>query len=162
MQPLEVLYLVRQGYAAASTAQAGIVAALPEVAVIAGNWVPRWALEVEVALEEAGLSPEERRVVYGQGREAVIGFLEGLVKAGKRRQVLEERNRFARPPFDLRTEAALVSALWQHRSACRACRALRPCLAAARLEEEIDELFPRDRRKRLRGAIPARARQGRI
>jgi len=150
MQPMEVLGLVRQGFAVATREQAQLVRSCLEVDVVEDEWVPRWALEAETALAAAGYPPGRLTALFANGRGAVLAELGSLVKSGRRRRVLEPRGRWSPFAFDRRTQARLAGALEQHRAACDACAGAGTCFQAEQLADEIELLFPAERRKRPR------------
>jgi len=150
MQPMSVLQFVRLGFALASIEQAEVVRTCREVQVVDGSWVPRWALEAEIALEKAGYAPMRVRHLFALGRERVYAELEALVRAGKRASVLESRRAYESGGIDGPTKAALAEALRDHRAACSRCRRAEPCLEGEELAEELELLFPHERRKHAR------------
>ena len=142
----KILHLVRKGYALATPEQVDVVAGCPEVRA-EGKWVPRWALEAEASLEDCGITPDELRRIFGLGKDSVVAELEAMVLSGKRANVLESRDRYRPARIDLLTDAALTGALWQHREACAACKNNEPCSSGADLQDELEQLFPNERRK---------------
>lgn len=150
MQPLEVLGLVRRGYAVATPPQARLVRRCLDVEVVGEEWVPRWALEAEAALEQAGYAAERIAAVFSAGRGAVLAELRALVGAGRRPRIIEPRRPFSPMPFDRLTEAKLSSALRRHAASCRRCLAGDRCEEAGEIAGALALLFPRDRRARPR------------
>ena len=146
MQSMQILHLVQKGYALATPEQVAVVTGCPDVRV-EGKWVPRWALEAEASLGDCGLSPDRLRLIFGQGKEVVLAELEAMVLRGQRTHVLESRDRYHPASFDLLTSAALTGALWQHRAGCPACTTRQPGSDDADLETELNQIFPKERRK---------------
>src|SRR5579859_4980422 len=146
MEPMEVLKLVRLGYACATPDQIALVSRCPEAAVIDEVWVPRWALEAQHAFEAAGYSRWRIGLVFAEGHDAVLAELGSLVSAGLRRRILEPRLPWSPLPFDRPTQEALSRALQTHRSVCSRCAADLRCPEAQKIREELDLLFPMERR----------------
>ncbi len=144
---MDVLHLVRKGYALATPSQAEMVRPCRDVVMIEGAWMPRWALEAEAALEWAGYEPHRIREIFARGHDAVLSELALLMKDGKRARVLEPRTRWPQVDIDRPTETALRTALQQHRTACSLCAAGESCLDAEQISEELESLFPAERRK---------------
>jgi hypothetical protein len=152
MHPTEILHLVRKGYALATPAQVAVVRNCPDLE-IEGEWVPRWALEAKASLQGCGCTPEQLRTIFGQGKDRVVAEVEAAVRAGKRAHSRKSRNRYEPSSFDVLTEAALTGALGQHRESCAPCNRREPCSAREELQQELDQLFPADRRKANRTSI---------
>jgi hypothetical protein len=150
MQPMRVLQFVRLGFALATVEQAGIVSPCRDLQVVDGGWVPRWALEAETALETAGYAPTRIRHLFALGRDRVFFELDALVRTGRRASVLESRLPYQCSAIDRPTQAALVTALRSHRGECSRCRRAEPCLEGDELAEELELLFPHERRKHSR------------
>lgn len=154
MQPRQMLHLVRSGYALATPLDLELLSACPELRVLEERWVPRWALEAKSSLEGAGYTPDQVRQLFAQGSERVQGELHELVKQGKRTRVVEPRLPYAPQVIDLPTELALNRTLRRHTALCNACSADQPCPEGDELREELELLFPRDRRRTPRpGAV---------
>jgi hypothetical protein len=147
MSEMQILRLVRNGYALATTDQVEVIMSCPDLEVVEGKWVPRWALEAEASLEACGLKGEQLRKIFSQGQDCVVGELKAMVRAGKQARLVEPRKRYERSNMDLLTEAALTGALWHHRETCTSCKSREPCLESEELQDELDLLFPADRRK---------------
>lgn len=150
MQPKDVLHAVRKGYALATPRQVEMVKPCRDVEMIERAWVPRWALEAEAALERAGYEAARIREIFAQGHEAVLSELTLLVREGKRPRLVESRRRGSLLGIDRRTETALRVALRQHRAACSHCAAGEPCLEAGEINDQLELLFPPERRKKSR------------
>ena len=149
MQGMEILKLIRKGYALATPEQVEVVITCPELQV-EGRWVSRWALEAEVSLEDCGLTPDQLRPIFNQGKARVVAELEAMVLSGMRAHVLEPRKRYQPSRIDLLTDAALPGALWQHRERCAPCQRREPCSIGEELQETLDHFFPSERRKTTR------------
>ena len=147
MGPMQVLELVRHGYALASSEVVGVVEQCLDLDVVGGQWIPRWALEADSSLAAAGCTSALRRNLFAEGRARVYQALTELVRAGKRPQVLESRRAYARTRLDAPTEAALGAALRDHRAGCFRCGEERQCAEAEDLGAAISLLFPPDRRQ---------------
>ncbi len=141
----ELVRLVRRGFAATTAEQAQVMRGCADVEVVGGTWVPRWALEAATALQDAGYSPEKITSVFAAGRSAVLDELQFLVRAGRRARVLEPRRAWSPLPFDQATRTVLIATLQQHRAGCDRCGAT-PCADARDLLDELELLFPADRR----------------
>jgi hypothetical protein len=152
MHPTEILHLVRKGYALATPAQVAVVMNCPDLG-IEGEWVPRWALEAKASLKKCGRTPEQLRRIFGQGKDGVVAELEETVRVGKRAHTWESRNRYEPSSFDALTQAALTGAVSQHREGCAWCDLPEPCSAMVELQEQLDQLFPKNRRKLSRTQI---------
>jgi hypothetical protein len=150
LEPREVLGLVRRGLALARPEQLAVVTSCSELEVVGGAWVPRWALEAEAALTEAGAPPEQAGRLFAQGRARVLAELEERVRAGRLPAVLRPRLAYQPDPIDEPTRSALTLALRQHRAGCDQCRGAEPCLLGAELAEELELLFPSERRQHRR------------
>lgn len=146
MLPMRVLQFVRLGFALATGEQADVVSTCRDVQVVDGGWVPRWALEAEVGLEAAGYAPMRIRHLFALGRDRVYAELEALVRAGKRASVLEPRRAYACSSLDRPTKLAVAEALRRHRGECSRCRRAEPCSEGEELAEELELLFPHERR----------------
>jgi hypothetical protein len=144
---MQILTLVRNGYALAMPEQVEVVMSCPDLRVMEGKWVPRWALEAQASLEDCGFTAEELREIFCHGRDRVVAELKAMVRVGKRARLVEPRKRYDRSKIDLLTEAALAGALWQHRESCTSCNSAEQCLESEELQEELDLLFPPERRK---------------
>ena len=145
MQPRQIVELVRKGFAVATAERAQLMRSCLDVEVVDDTWVPRWALEAESALEAAGYGADRIADLFAAGRGAVIAELQALVRTGRRTRVLEPRPAFAPLSFDRSTKSMLFSSLQEHRAACVTCRP-GPCEEARELLDEIELLFPHDRR----------------
>jgi hypothetical protein len=155
MSAMQILRLVRNGYALATSDQVEVIICCPDLQVVEGKWVPRWALEAEVALEDCGLKAEQLRKIFGQGKDCVAGELKAMVRAGKRARLVEPRRPYERSRIDLLTEAALTGALWHHREICALCKSREPCGESEALRDELNLLFPPERRKAKRSEVQA-------
>ena len=147
MQPKDVLHAVRKGYALATPRQVEMVKPCRDVVTIARAWVPRWALEAEAALERAGYEQQRIRQIFARGHDAVLSEVALLVRDGKRARVFEPRRRGSRLEIDRRTDAALRVALRQHQAACPLCAAGERCVEADEINDQLELLFPPERRK---------------
>lgn len=144
---MEILTLVRNGYALATPEQVEVVMSCPDLQVLGRNWVPRWALEAQASLEDCGFTAEQLREIFCHGQDRIVAELKSMVRAGRRAHLVDSRKRYERSRIDLLTEAALAGALWQHRESCTSCNSVDSCLESEELQEELDLLFPPERRK---------------
>jgi len=147
LQPMEVLHAVRKGYALATPTQLALVRYCRDFLVLSGGWVPRWALEALTLLEEAGCSGGRVRALFALGHDGVRAELAALVKSGKLAHSLEARQPYQRLRIDLPTEMALTAALQQHRKLCPRCAQRRHCPEEDELHDELDLIFPLERRQ---------------
>lgn len=150
MQPMDVLQCVRKGFALASPAQVELLRGCLDIDVIHERWVPRWALEAATTLVGVGYGPQQIRTLFAEGRERVLGELTSLTHSGALLRAVRPRKPYARSAIDDATYAALSEALENHRQGCVLCAEGRQCLDADVLDEEMQALFPADRRKQPR------------
>ncbi|TMA24561.1 MAG: hypothetical protein E6J78_20175 [Deltaproteobacteria bacterium] len=142
-----VLRLVRNGYAVANPSQLDPLRDCPDLDIVDEKWVPRWALEAEAAFQESCYTRAQQRAVFSRGQAAVLEELSALVHEGKRPYVFKSRDPWQRHRIDASTETAIRAALQQHRQSCLLCQREQSCAEAAGLQQEMQQLFPRDRRK---------------
>src|ERR1700682_1510739 len=159
MQAMQMLRLVREGYCLATPEQVEVVVSCPNLQIVDGKWVPRWALEAKASLEDCDFTVEQLRKIFGHVRDRVVAEVKAMVRAGKRARVVEPRKRYQRSRIDVLTEAALTGALWQHRESCTSCKSREPCLESEELEEELDLPSPPERRKANRSTGHPQERQ---
>jgi hypothetical protein len=126
------------------------VAGCHDCEVVDGGWIPRWALEAESSLRGAGYTLDRMRSLFSLGRARVLVELGNLVRKGKRATVLESRKPHEPLPIDGPTKTALESALEDHRRECALCRTGAVCFDAQGLGEELELLFPVERRQHSR------------
>jgi len=150
MHPMDVLQCVRKGFALASPAQVELLRGCVDIDVIHERWVPRWALEAATTLVGVGYGLEQIRLLFGEGRERVLAELTSLAQSGALRRAVRPRRPYERAAIDDPTHGALGEALFGHRQTCALCTEGRQCLDADLLEEEMQALFPVDRRKQPR------------
>jgi hypothetical protein len=150
MQPMRILQCVRKGYAIASTERVALVRGCVDLEVLNEHWVPRWALDAASSLEHVGYGPQQIAGLFTQGKTRVLAELTALAQAGKLARAVEPRHTYERSAIDEPTHQALNDALFEHRQGCAVCKAQRQCMDADLLEEEMQLLFPPDRRKQPR------------
>jgi hypothetical protein len=150
MLPMQVLQCVRKGFALASSAHVELVRGCVDLDVVEESWVPRWALEAAISLENLGYGPQQIRNLFAQGRERVMAELTTLAQSGKLARPSEPRHAYERTPIDQPTAVALTTALAEHRASCGICREEQQCLDADLLRDEMDALFPEERRRQPR------------
>jgi hypothetical protein len=150
MQPMQVLHCVRKGFALASPARIDVMRACVDLDVVEESWVPRWALEATISLENLGYGPQQLRALFAQGRARVMGELMALAQEGRLPRPLEPRQAYEQTPIDEPTAQALTAALAEHRTSCVICLAQRQCLDGDLLREEMEALFPQERRRQRR------------
>jgi len=73
-----------------------------------------------------------------------------LAHSGKLARPVEPRHAYERTSIDQATALALTGALADHRVSCDLCLQQKQCLDADLLQEEMDALFPEDRRRQRR------------
>lgn len=151
MQSRQIVHLVRSGYALATPDDLDVVGACPGLRLLEERWVPRWTLEAWASLEQAGYSAEQARALFAEGQERVQAELSSLVRQGKRARVVEPRLPYAPQVIDLPTELALNRTLRHHAAGCDACAAGLACAEGDELRDELELLFPPDRRRAPRG-----------
>jgi hypothetical protein len=150
MQPMDVLHCVRKGLVLASPEQVELLRGCVDLDVVGDRWVPRWALEALTTLFGVGYGAEQIRGLFGEGRERVLGELTALAQSGALLRAVRPRRPYQRAAIDDATHAALSKALESHRENCALCKERQQCLDADLLEEEMQALFPVDRRKQPR------------
>jgi hypothetical protein len=150
MQPMQVLQCVRRGLAVTSSARIEVMRGCVDLDVVDENWVPRWALQAAISLEKQGYGPQQVSALFAQGRGRVMAELLGLAKAGKLARPVEPRHAYERTEVDQATALALTTALVDHRALCGLCREEQQCLDRDLLQEELNALFPEDRRRQRR------------
>jgi hypothetical protein len=150
MQPMQILHFVRQGYALTSAERVSLVRGCVDLDVVNEHWVPRWALDAAASFEHVNYGPQQIRGLFAQGKARVLAELTALTQAGKLPRPVEPRHTYDRAPIDEPTHEALDGALLEHRRGCPLCEAQRQCMDADLLEEEMQLLFPEDRRKQPR------------
>jgi hypothetical protein len=150
MQPMQVLQCVRKGFAVASPALIEVMRGCVDLDVIEESWVPRWALEAAISLENLDYGPQQIRGLFAQGRARVMAELTTLAQSGKIPRPVEPRHAYERTTIDQATGLALTGALADHRTSCDLCLRQDQCLDADLLQEEMDALFPEDRRRQRR------------
>jgi hypothetical protein len=150
MQPMDVLHCVRKGFALASPAQVELLRGCVDLDVIHERWVPRWALEAVTTFFGVGYGQEQIKTLFGEGRERVLAELTSLAQSGALLRAVRPRNPYQRSAIDDATHGALTEALEGHRQSCALCTEGQQCLDADLLQEEMQALFPVDRRKQPR------------
>src|SRR4051812_45491795 len=83
MQPMEVLQCVRKGYALAPAERVAVMRGCVDIDVVDERWVPRWAVEAAVSLENVGYGSEQIHGLFLQGRERVLAELTALTQSGR-------------------------------------------------------------------------------
>ena len=152
MLPMQVLQCVRRGFALASPARVEIMRGCVDLDVIEGSWVPRWAVEASVSLEGLGYGPQQIAALFAQGRKRVMVELTTLAQAGRIPRPTEPRHPYEQTSIDQPTALALTAALADHRASCSICLEQKQCLDSDLLEEEMEALFPQERRRHRRPA----------
>jgi hypothetical protein len=152
MLPMQVLQCVRKGFALTSPARVEVMRGCVDLDVIEESWVPRWAVEASVSLESLGYGPQQVSALFAQGRARVMAELTALAQAGTIPRPLEPRHAYEQTSIDQPTALALTAALADHRASCSICLAQHQCLDSDLLEEEMEALFPQDRRRHRRPA----------
>jgi hypothetical protein len=150
MPPMQVLQCVRRGFALATPRTVELVRGCVDIDVVDDHWVPRWALDAATSLENLGYSPGQINGLFVEGRERVLAELTTLAQAGLLPRPVQPRKTWGRDAIDQPTEAALKAALANHRGSCVLCLERLRCLDGSLLEEEMQALFPEDRRKQPR------------
>lgn len=152
MLPMQVLQCVRKGFALTSPARIELMRGCVDLDVIEESWVPRWAVEASVSLENLGYGPQQISELFAQGRQRVMAELTALAQTGKIARPVEPRQPYEQTSIDQPTALALTAALADHRVSCPICLAQQQCLDADLLQEEMEALFPQDRRRQRRPA----------
>jgi hypothetical protein len=150
MQPMQVLHCVRKGFAITTTARAELMRGCVGLDLVEERWVPRWALEATISLENVGYGPQQIRALFAQGRDRVMAELTELARAGSLARPVEPRHAYERTVIDQPTALALTAALADHQADCPLCRTQKQCLNAGLLQEAMDALFPEERRRQRR------------
>jgi hypothetical protein len=147
---MQVLQCVRRGFALASPETVELVRGCVDLDVVDGHWVPRWALDAATSLENLGYSHGQINGLFLEGRGRVLTELSTLTQAGLLPRPIEPRKIWGRAAIDEPTEAALKGAIANHRADCVLCLEGMRCLDGSLLEEEMQAMFPEDRRKQPR------------